>query len=688
MIRRFVSTITLAGLPVLAGAQTITLRADSARRVASPGEKVAVPVVLDMSAAAGTNLGSLTTGVTFAKSALTFDSIKAGTFGAVTPNTSGSSNGSLTLGVFDAAGTTTTRTLATMYFTASSTTGESKISFSPASAGSAAGASILALMQTIPVSVCVLPGGKWGDVNGDPTNLPLGDGNVDVIDAQQIARFAVGLGVGNASGLSARGDVNADGTVDIIDAQQIARYSVSLSAAARVGTFTFSSLPTSTIAITAAAGQNVDVGGRALRLTASARDENDVDVSYCATMAWSSSDPAIATVSSSGMVTGIAPGTATISASANGKSNSVSITVKPFAYKSLSAGERWACGITNSNVAYCWGNDGAGQVGDSMPTTGAAGPHDGRLKPVAVSGGLAFVELAAGDITTCGRTASGAAYCWGGNGFGFGALGDGSLPAHLTTYPTPVVGGLSFTSLSAGAARTCGLVAGGAAYCWGKNDLGSLGDGTTNHSAHPVAVAGGHGFTALTSLWENTCGLTASGEAYCWGQNGVGQLGDGTTTPRTGPVLVTGGLTFTTIAQGKDEVCGLIASGAAYCWGQLSSGGRSSTPVAVPGGILFTSLVAGGDASTTVCGLTAAGAAYCWGSNGDGNIGDNSTTLRTAPVAVAGGLVFTSLAAGWNNTCGITTTGAAYCWGDNFNGAIGDGTTTSRLVPTLVLPPG
>jgi alpha-tubulin suppressor-like RCC1 family protein len=85
------------------------------------------------------------------------------------------------------------------------------------------------------------------------------------------------------------------------------------------------------------------------------------------------------------------------------------------------------------------------------------------------------------------------------------------------------------------------------------------------------------------------------------------------------------------------------------------------------------------------CGVTTAGAAYCWGLNNFGQLGDNSTTNRTSPVAVTGGLSFAAVSAGGQHTCGVTTAGTAYCWGSNSSGQLGNGTTITNLVPVRVL---
>jgi alpha-tubulin suppressor-like RCC1 family protein len=112
-----------------------------------------------------------------------------------------------------------------------------------------------------------------------------------------------------------------------------------------------------------------------------------------------------------------------------------------------------------------------------------------RASPRLVAGGLNFTALSAGAQYTCAVTAAHAAYCWGYNGYG--QLGDGTTTGRRT--PTPVTGGVSFAAVSAGFYHTCGLTPLGAAYCWGDNRFGNLGDGPTpdsSVSSAPVKVAG------------------------------------------------------------------------------------------------------------------------------------------------------------------------------------------------------
>ncbi|HYO45922.1 MAG TPA: hypothetical protein VEY33_04455, partial [Gemmatimonadota bacterium] len=117
----------------------------------------------------------------------------------------------------------------------------------------------------------------------------------------------------------------------------------------------------------------------------------------------------------------------------------------------------------------------------------------------------------------------------------------------------PVSGGLTFTALTAGlGTHTCGLTSTGAAYCWGSNFFGALGNGSSTNSPVPVPVSGGLAFVQLTAggFLGHTCGRTGSGAAYCWGDNERGQIGDGSTVDRLTPTAVTGGLSFTGLDAG------------------------------------------------------------------------------------------------------------------------------------------
>jgi alpha-tubulin suppressor-like RCC1 family protein len=148
--------------------------------------------------------------------------------------------------------------------------------------------------------------------------------------------------------------------------------------------------------------------------------------------------------------------------------------------------------------------------------------------------------IAAGMFHTCALLASTAGVrCWGKNDNG--QLGDGTTTQRLL--PTSVVGlSSSVIAIDAGYYHTCAVLSTGGVQCWGKNDNGQLGDGTTMQRLVPTAVVGLSSIVAVIAAGQaHTCALLAStGGVQCWGSNAYGMLGDGTTTQRLVPVYVSG----------------------------------------------------------------------------------------------------------------------------------------------------
>jgi alpha-tubulin suppressor-like RCC1 family protein len=348
-----------------------------------------------------------------------------------------------------------------------------------------------------------------------------------------------------------------------------------------------------------------------------------------------------------------------MTAASEGKQATTLLTAMRLVLTTVAAGVHYTCGVATKGVAFCWGANEQGQLGNGLTTD--------AFVPSAVWGGLSFTTVSVQYAGGCGLTADGSAFCWGSAGEptpSGGALGGGSsgpIP------PLPIAGGLRFTAISDADGQACALTASGAAYCWGWNRYGQLGTGDTTDRSQPALVTGGLTFTAISAGGDDhTCGLTSGGAAYCWGLNNSGQVGAATSVTCSGfpcsltPMPVSGGLTFAGISAGGGHTCGLTVRGAVYCWGA-----GSTTPAALSGGLSFAAI-------SNTCGLTTGGAAYCWGAG------------STTPVAVPGGLNFATISAGGDHTCGLTTGGVAYCWGSNGHGQLGDGTQNPNSVPVKV----
>lgn len=437
--------------------------------------------------------------------------------------------------------------------------------------------------------------------------------------------------------------------------------------------------------------------GQKVQFLATLRDADD-DILVGRRASWSSSDEDVAVVDSTGRVTGIAVGQATITATSDGQSGSASVTVGAAGgFVQVSAGTLHTCGITPLGTAYCWGHPTQGQlgIGTSLPATDQFGPAP-------VQGGLRFATLAVGNAHTCGVTTAGRPYCWGYNFFG--QLGDGDYSGADKYKPVPVAGNLTLINVSAGGDHNCGVATTGETYCWGSDWAGQLGDGPTEYFGHEsVKVSGGLSFVTITAGEDHTCGITIGGEAYCWGVNGYGQLGDSTADTQTNwrqtaPVPVAGGVNFKRVSAGGRHTCGIGTDGVTYCWGSnefgrlgVGSGTTqsctpseipcSSIPLRVSGEIEFVSVSAGG---SHTCGIGTDGVAYCWGANAFGQFGDGSTIASSMPTPAASGLTFVSIDAGWDYTCGVSVENGAYCWGRNHHGQLGDGTLEDRHAPVRV----
>jgi alpha-tubulin suppressor-like RCC1 family protein len=331
---------------------------------------------------------------------------------------------------------------------------------------------------------------------------------------------------------------------------------------------------------------------------------------------------------------------------------------------------------------------GCQESADSPVAPGASAPEASAELATLATSPLTFIQVSTGINHTCGVAADNRAYCWGENERG--ALGDGTTTDRLA--PHAVAGGLRFRTVSAGWSYTCGLTTDDRAYCWGDNVWGTLGDGSNVFTRlKPVPVAGGRRYRQLRAGYHHSCGVTLAEVTFCWGDNGSGQLGIGFASSTTAPVRVKTALVFRHVVVGGGQTCGLTADNVAWCWGnntegQLGDGTQNPgwAPVAVAGGHAFIQLTGG---LNHTCGVTSQNVAYCWGQNYAGGLGDGTQTTRLAPVAVAGGLRFRGVSAGFAHTCGVTLGNEAYCWGYNKEGQQGDGTfgyQNFRVVPKVV----
>ena len=337
---------------------------------------------------------------------------------------------------------------------------------------------------------------------------------------------------------------------------------------------------------------------------------------------------------------------------------------------------------------------------------------------------LTWKQISAGSNHTCAIGDDNLAYCWGDNTYG--QLGDNTNTDKLIPTKVQSEAGdfIPVKSISAGKDYTCAItLSNRRAYCWGNNNYGKLGDGTTTPKKIPFAVyVGGSIFQTVKSIVagsDHTCAITESGsKAYCWGNNSSGQLGNNSNTPSSSPVYVktSSGSQFqpvNKVAVGDSHTCAIGADNKAYCWGESDNGrlgigvkqvrtcvtlfGKTTctpyiddplnnppddakTPTQVKDGDysngIYQDIVAGQDYS---CAVGFNKTSYCWGSNTSaqlGNVYDGFYAL--SPKATQIGYQTTNSSSTniysgsrSQHVCTKSTTGRPFCWGSNDNGQLG-----------------
>ncbi|MCB9092196.1 MAG: hypothetical protein H6620_06515, partial [Halobacteriovoraceae bacterium] len=367
------------------------------------------------------------------------------------------------------------------------------------------------------------------------------------------------------------------------------------------------------------------------------------------------------------------------------------------------SGGTFSCGITNHRHTYCWGDDSQGQLGNGSGLTSQQNMPS-LIDLTNLSLGESFISLSLGHSHACGMTTHGNAYCW---GYDFdGQLGDDASTTNqdkptivdLTNVATYSGTGARLTSIYAYSSHTCGIATDGKGYCWGYNNSGQLGDGTSVSKGIPSLVIQGtrsatEVFTELALGEVHTCGVTDLGKAYCWGDNSSSQVGNGGgagpySAPQTVNVVNIPTMEkLVKIDAGDYHTCAITSGKELYCWGADTYGqlGDDGTPtnrnkatiidhtnIPVNEGIYSLSVQ-----GNTTCALTGNIDAYCWGQDDNFQVGNGAPNTNVfIPDDMELSLVvpgdrFKSIQAGYSHTCGITGSGATFCWGDDSKGQLG-----------------
>ncbi|MBI2889885.1 MAG: hypothetical protein HYY13_03770 [Nitrospirae bacterium] len=278
----------------------------------------------------------------------------------------------------------------------------------------------------------------------------------------------------------------------------------------------------------------------------------------------------------------------------------------------------------------------------------------------------AAIRIAVGRAHVCALLDGGSAYCWGENDQG---QADGK-PGQPLSQPVLVDTGGPVSHVTTGDDHTCAILDDQQVACWGKNERGQLGRGMFGGSAGAVAtVPALDKVVDLSAGGAHTCAVLEDGTVHCWGANQAGQLGDGTTVDRAGPVAVSNLTEVVRIAAGGNHSCALHHSGTVSCWGRNANGqlgngsnGDSTTAVEVTG--MQATLVSVGEKHS--CAVDRQDSVWCWGANDAYQLGTGETKDSSQPVQPIPSVNATRLAAGEVQTCAHRANDFLSCWGKGF----------------------
>ncbi len=360
------------------------------------------------------------------------------------------------------------------------------------------------------------------------------------------------------------------------------------------------------------------------------------------------------------------------------------------------------CAIASDQTVWCWGEGDQGQLGNGQDLASD--------EPIQVDLGADAVSVSVALGRSCAVLDDQTLWCWGSNSNQ--VLG---LPASTPSSSTPIQihEDQAWADVRVSLQHTCATDVDGAAWCWGSNWAGQVGDHTSGADNSPRLQAAPVGVPALaepSNDWVSIvsggahgCGVRDDGTAWCWGSRYRGQLGNDdpvddcsasnpTACIFTSPQQVDGDGPWGVMAAGSRHTCAFDDSEVLWCWGdnsdgQLGTGGLDgASPSMVSGGADWDSFTAG---STHTCGVQADGTLWCWGSGWSGELGNGASGAGASldiPGQVGADADWTQVTAGGRFTCGIRDGGELWCWGNNSWGQIGNGETATEQLELQQVP--
>lgn len=369
----------------------------------------------------------------------------------------------------------------------------------------------------------------------------------------------------------------------------------------------------------------------------------------------------------------------------------------------IAGGAFFSCLRRASGAVDCAGSDASGSLGDGATSW----PGDLRPTYAPVAGGLVATALSVGWEHAC-VIAGGAVWCWGRGDFGqIGAMAASEAPVRVLAADTAD----PYVAIAAGGYHTCVLHDSGVIDCFGRNDLGQLGDGTAHGPCQseldctttPVRVVSITDATAIDAYRFDTCAIREDGTLYCWGGDEAGVLGGATTSTTCtraddgaaidcsrSPLLVPGLTNVTDVSIAGEHGCA-IADGELACWGQSDHGRLGVPPDSSVHGAAPVTLPAApadvevGGYHTTV--RLVDGRVFSFGLNDDARLGvpAGSPAASATPLEVPGLGDVETIASGSFHTCALDDTHVVSCWGLDEQGQLGDGAAGVGSTPTAIV---
>ena len=365
---------------------------------------------------------------------------------------------------------------------------------------------------------------------------------------------------------------------------------------------------------------------------------------------------------------------------------------------SIVTGEFNTCAIKSNGDVYCWGRNGNGQIGNGQISQAntACGVQGHKCKDVPTLSGIKgtngydAVSLAFGDRHACALLDDGAVMCWGRNNAGQLGVSGGDRD---TPQSVNLGTGRTAKSIHAGGHFSCAILDDDSVKCWGQNDQGQLGIGTSSNTNTPTTVASfgtGRTAVALALAFKTACALLDDGSVKCWGDRANGLLGNGGSTtdldaPPASAINLGSGRTAKAVTGGKAHFCVILDDDSIKCWGEGANGklgtgstGGQNTPTSTSGSFGSGRYAVAIDAGYQhTCVILDNGALTCWGGDGKGQLGNGAvsgtlSSLQSSTVNLGAGRTAISLSAGGEHTCAQLDNDELMCWGNRGDGQVGD----------------